>query len=140
MIKRIAFILLFSCSFGAQSIAQHSSYKDSIEMVDNFFSGLRFYQHDQKLTLAGLSQVMYPNKEALKYLNKAKTNNTLGFITGIVGGFLIGYELGSLLGSNDINWAVMGTGAGLILISIPFNSGTRRNARKAVYLYNAAYR
>ena len=140
MIKKSLFIVLFACSIGAQGIAQRSSYKDSIEMVDNFFSGLKFYQHDQKLSLAGLSHAMYPNKEALKYLNKAKTNNTIGFITGFIGGFLVGYELGGLLGGDEINWAVMGTGAGFILITLPFNSGAKRNARKAVNLYNAAYR
>jgi hypothetical protein len=140
MTKKLCLIFLLLFCFGSHILAQRSSYKDSIELVENFFSGVKFYQHDQKLSLARVSQVMYPDKEATKYLNKAKTNNTISIITGFIGGFLVGYEFGSWLGGDEINWAVMGTGAAIIVIGIPFDNWFRRNARKAVYLYNGAYR
>ena len=140
MIKKISLLLLFLSCTAAQGISQRASYKDSIEFTENFFTGMRFYQHDHRLTFTGLSNVMHGNQEALAYLNKAKTNNVVSFIAGFIGGFLIGYELGNSIGGNKINWAVVGTGAGFVVIGIPFDIGARRNARKAVYLYNAAYR
>ena len=134
----IVSLLIYASSSAA--MAQKPGYKDSIEVVKVALGGLKFYQHDKRLTMGELTNIMRPNPEAFKYLKKAKTNNTIAFISGIVGGFLIGYELGRLVGDNEINWSLMGAGAGAIVIGIPFDISGRRNARKAVYLYNAAFR
>src|SRR5437868_6793365 len=91
MIKKFLFVLLWFISVGLHANGQRASYKDSIEVVGNYFTGLKFYQHDQKISLRLLSAVMHGNEEALKYLNRAKTNNTVGVITGFIGGLLVGY-------------------------------------------------
>jgi hypothetical protein len=140
MIKSIPVILLLIYTCSLPGIAQKPGYKDSIELVKAPFGGLKFYQHDKNLTMRDLTNIMRPDPEAFSYLKKAKTNNTLAFISGFIGGALIGYELGSAVGGREINWGVMGAGAGFIVIGIPFDIGGKRNTRKAVSLYNAAFR
>jgi len=140
MLKKISFVLLLIYASSIPGIAQNHSYKDSIELVKAPFSGLKFYQHDQKLTMRQLTNIIRPNAEAFTYLRKAKTNNAIAFVAGFAGGFLIGYELGAAVGGKKINWGIMGAGAGFIGIGIPFGSGAIRNSEKAVYLYNAAFR
>jgi len=140
MIKKIAIILLLIYASSSPGIAQQPGYKDSIELVKVPLGGLQFYQHDKKLTMRELTNIMRPNPEAFNYLKESKTNNTVAFIAGFIGGALIGYELGSAVGGNEINWGVMGAGTGFIVIGIPFDIGGKRNTRKAVYLYNAAFR
>jgi hypothetical protein len=140
MIKTISLILVLIYTTSVTGLAQKPGYKDSIELVKATLGGLKFYQHDKNLTMRDLTNIMRPNPEAFSYLKKVKTNNTVAFISGFIGGALIGYELGSAVGGKEINWGVMGAGAGFIVIGIPFDLGGKRNARKAVYLYNAAFR
>lgn len=135
-------LLIFMAAIAIAPVAfgQSYSYKDSIEVVKGGLGGLRLYQHDRKLSLSDLSATLKSNPQAFAALQKAKTNNTLAFITGFIGGALIGYEIGNAIGGKKVNGAVIGAGAGFIGISIPFGIGGVRHTRKAVYLYNAAYR
>jgi hypothetical protein len=140
MITRTLFILLLICLFTGSGKTQDNHRVDSIELKIIPLGAMRFYQNDTRLSLGVVAGMMRRNPEAFKYINKAKTNNTLGFITGFIGGFLVGYEIGAAIAGKDINWSVMGTGAGFILVTIPLDIAAKRNARKAVRLYNAPYR
>ena len=43
-----------------------------------------------------------------------------GQLLGGIGGFLVGWTLGTALGGGDPDWTVAGVGAGFIALSIPF--------------------
>lgn len=66
----------------------------------------------------------------------AKSNSDVAGVFGLAGGFLIGWPLGSLVGGRDPNWALVGIGAGLIAIGIPFSGSAVRHAKESVRIYN----
>ncbi|MBL7741100.1 MAG: hypothetical protein JNK14_17895 [Chitinophagaceae bacterium] len=136
--KGCIFLVVFI--FSMEVYGQYTGFKDSVEVVTNPFGGIKYYQHDRRLSMAQITVAMRPNAEAFRYLNRSKTNNTVAFITGFIGGALIGYEIGNAIGGQSVNWAVISAGAGIIGLSIPFDIGARKNAKKAVHLYNAIYR
>lgn len=141
MLARITFILAFCILCISTAFSQSASSRDSIDMVNgNGFTGPRFYKGNTRITMSQVNQLIGQNPQALPYLTKSKTNNIVAIGLGLVGGFFVGYQLGSLLAGKKINGALMGTGIGLIGISIPFGISGSRNLKKALSVYNAAYR
>jgi hypothetical protein len=140
MRAKTLFIFLLICLFAVSVKAQDNHRGDSIELKIIPLGAMKFYQNDSRVSLGVVTGLMRNNPEAFKYINKSKTNNTIGFITGFIGGLLVGYEIGTAIAGKDINWSVMGAGAGFIVVTIPLDIAAKRNARKAVHLYNAAYR
>lgn len=137
------FLLLLQFIFFLSAVSQNkSAYKDSIEISGDFFGGLKFYQNDEKLSVRDMYKRMRTDPVAFKYYKKSRTLDTFGSVTGFTGGFLLGLELGILAfgNKNKVSWGVFGTGIALTGISIPFGISANRNARKAVYFYNAVYR
>ncbi|MBO4602312.1 MAG: hypothetical protein J5651_04045 [Salinivirgaceae bacterium] len=83
-----------------------------------------------------LSGLVAINPEAVKYADKARTNNTFALIFSCAGGFMIGWPLGTYLGGGDPEWTLLAVGAGSLTVGMIFNSCTKKNARKAVEIYN----
>ncbi len=106
--------------------------------VKKVFGGYKYFQNGQKLTMNTLSETMKENTSAFELIKKAKSNNTISFILGGVGGALIGYQLGQEISEKDANWAVAGVGAGLIVIAIPISSKVNKQTNRAVEMYNSS--
>jgi len=140
MITRTLFFFLFVCLFAATGMTQTAPGKDSIELKVVPLGAMKFFKNGTRESLNEVADILQTNPEAFKYIKKSKTNNTIGIITSVIGGFLVGFEAGAAIGGKGIDWGVMGAGAGFIIIASPFDIGAKRNARKAVHLYNAAYR
>jgi len=138
--KQLPLILFMLFIFIIKGFSQISNYKDSIEMAKRPLGGIDFFQHDRRLNMSQVAAVMRTNPEASAYFKKARTNNILSNILGAAGGFLVGFELGYRLGGEEINWNVFGAGIALIGISIPIEISGKKYARKAVHIYNAAFR
>ena len=102
--------------------------------------GTRFYEHGEKISMRRVTELLKVNPGSHSFLKKSTANNVPALILSVAGGFLVGYELGSLAGGRDIDWGVMGGGLGAIGISIPFYIGAKHNAKKAVDLYNLSFR
>ncbi len=66
-----------------------------------------------------LVKTMEPNEQAYKEIKAAQSTYTLAIIVGGVGGFMVGWPLGTALSGGEPNWIFAGIGAGLIVISIP---------------------
>jgi hypothetical protein len=131
---------LFALLFVAPSYSQ-PRLTDSIEFHSSFMGVARYYSSDRKLAPAEVREYMKANTEAYKLFNKSRTLNTVSVVLGVVGGFMVGYELGASLGGNrDINWGVMGAGLGLTGVSIAFDIGSKSSGKKAVRLYNERFR
>ncbi len=115
------------------SIAQTSS--DTIEVKQRFGTST-FYKNGTILKPSQLLSLVQVNEEAFREMKLAKTNNDLGLVFGVLGGFMVGYPLGTALGGGKPQWELLGIGAGLIVISIPFSSAYNKHSKKAINLYN----
>jgi len=74
--------------------------------------------------------------EAANLMRQARSNKTGAAVISGIGGFLLGWQLGTLIVGGEPNWAVAGGGGGLILLSIPFNSKANRLAIEAIEMHN----
>lgn len=83
-----------------------------------------------------LLEVTKTNPLAFEYMQKAQKNFVPASILGTIGGFGIGFPLGTLIASGKMNWTIFGIGASFIAVSIPFSSAYAKNAKKAVLTYN----
>jgi len=102
--------------------------------------GYKYSRNGLNMNLNQLRLAMSENPEASLLINQARTSNVLGSIFGGVGGFMVGFTLGTALspGNNEPNWAVAGIGAGLIVVSIPFSVRAGKKSKEAVDVYNAS--
>jgi len=124
-------LLVVSMSFAFGQTAT-----DSISMK-KVFGGYRFYQGEQMLNMNQLVNTMKPNDQAYRQIKSAQASFTLAAIMSGVGGFMVGWPIGTALGGGEPNWTLAGVGAGLIVVSIPISQSFNKKAKQAVELYNA---
>jgi hypothetical protein len=132
----LIFLLVFICA--RDSFSQDTKARDSILVTGSAMGGMRFFQHGENLRLGQLKEILKPNPEAFGYFQKAKMNNVFALVCSAVGGFAIGWELGTSLGAKSINWGIMGGGIAVAGFSFAFAFGAKRNLSKAVRIYNAS--
>src|SRR5688572_9654367 len=125
----IPFFLICTISF-----VHSQSSTDSIQIVRK--NGLKFSQHGKILKPAELLTIMKPNSEAYTIMKKAKGSRDIGTIIGSVGGFMVGWSIGGLIGKGEIDTKLLIAGGALVIASIPFGSSYNSNATKAVNTYN----
>lgn len=121
-------VILFSGAFcNAQKIES-----------EKIFGGYKYTQNGKIMTMSDLANAMKSNTEAFKYIKKAKSNYNAGVVLGSIGGFLVGWPIGTAIGGGEPNWALAGVGAAIIAITIPINKGFTKNATKAIDIYNTS--
>jgi hypothetical protein len=123
--------LMLSLSFS--SFAQDG--EGDIRIQKNF-GGTRFFQDDRLLKPKDVLNAMAPNDEAFNLFKKAKSNYDAAQVFGFIGGFMIGWPLGTAIAGGDPQWGIAAGGAGALLLSIPFSSAFNKHARNAVEIYN----
>lgn len=104
---------------------------------EKVFGGYTYYQNGKALSMKSLIATM-ENTEAFEVIKEAKSKNTLANILGGVGGFMIGYPLGTSIGGGDANWTLAGVGAGLIVIALPISSKANKKTKEAIDIYNTS--
>lgn len=114
---------------------------DSIDYYSSFFGVAKYYSGNNKLNASQVREYMKVDTQALKLFNRSRTLNTFSTIVGVVGGFMVGYELGSSLGKGRaVNWGVMGPGLALVGASVVLDIGSKGAGKKSVHLYNERFR
>lgn len=108
---------------------------DSISMK-KVFGGYQFYQGEQRLNMIQLVNTMKPNNQAYQQIKSAQSTYILATIISGVGGFMVGWPIGTALGGGEPNWTMAGIGAGLIVVSIPISQSFNKKAKQAVETYN----
>lgn len=85
----------------------------------------------------GLGPVLsrYPESEAL--FRKAKNQYNFSQIFGFIGGFMIGYPIGTSLAGGEFNVPMAATGAGMIAIAFPAAKSANQNLMRAIDVYNS---
>ncbi|MEQ9298571.1 MAG: hypothetical protein RIF33_08410 [Cyclobacteriaceae bacterium] len=97
----------------------------------------RIYSGGEPIFLKRALNLMKPYEDAYAEMSKARVNYDAANIFGFIGGFLIGWPIGTAIGGGDPNWILAGAGVGAIAIAIPLTSAGNKRARRAVELYNA---
>lgn len=132
--RKIAIILTLLVVSMSFTFGQTAS--DSISMK-KVFGGYQFYQGEQRLNVNQLVNTMKPNIQAYQQIKSAQSTYTLATIIGGVGGFMVGWPIGTALGGGEPNWTMAGIGAGLIVVSIPISQSFNKKAKQAVETYNS---
>lgn len=132
--RKIAIILTLLVVSKSFTFGQTAS--DSISMK-KVFGGYQFYQGEQRLNVNQLVNTMKPNNQAYQQIKSAQSTYTIATIIGGVGGFMVGWPIGTALGGGEPNWTMAGIGAGLIVVSIPISQSFNKKAKQAVETYNS---
>jgi len=123
-------VLLLMCTYAlcGQTLA------DTIQIKRGY--GVSFYQKNRKLSPKALLGITYSNLEAYKEMQIAKRNSDASGVISFIGGFLIGWPIGTALSGGEPEWKLAGIGAALIAITIPMTTAYRKHTIKAVHIYN----
>ena len=116
----------------------NSQTADSIQIRRK--SQLSFIHGGQMVKPGQVLRIIKSNKEAYALMKKANGSRAVGSVVGSIGGFMVGYTLGSAIGGGKISTPVLLAGGALIGISLPFGSSFKKNATKAVDVYNQGLR
>lgn len=130
--KKILLTAIFSC---VMVVAFSQSTLDTIEIKKSFL-GTVFKKNGENLKMRDLLDVTKNNPAAYNYMKKARNKNTVGSIFGGVGGFLIGYTVGTAVAGKDPQWGIAGIGVGLVGAGLLFSADAGKNAKRSVRLYN----
>jgi len=131
--NRYLFLLVVVFVFSLNVYSQQPG--DTIQITKN-----KFYLHGQRLNPKQLLTTVQSNNEAFKIMKKAKSNYDISNVIGFVGGFMVGWPLGTAIAGGDANWALAGLGAGIIIITIPIVSSANKKAKEAINIYNTNLR
>jgi len=96
----------------------------------------RFYKGDSRLSVAEFVDQMKTNDEAYQLALKGKSGYSTSNVLGFIGGFMIGWPLGTAIGGGDPSWALAGIGAGVLAVAIPLQSSASKKLKSATELYN----
>lgn len=98
-------------------------------------NGYRYYQNGKKLKMKQIVSTLQTNKEAFVLITKSKNNKTIENITGVVGGFLMGYTLGESF-NKSLNVELFGIGVAFSGVSIALRSKSKKQKKQAIKIYN----
>ena len=116
---------------------------DSITINTAKGGDIRGYKNGYLLTIPDYKDLFRNNPEALHEIKVANFDYKFGLYLDYIGGFVVGFCLGSAINGNhlDASWGwTLGTGAALAGFGMIIYSSGKSHHRKAVDIYNSAYR
>jgi hypothetical protein len=96
----------------------------------------RFVYEGKVIKPRQVLELMKSDEQAYPVFQKAMANYNAAQVLGFVGGFLVGWPLGTAIGGGDPNWGLAAGGGALILVSIPLSVSFKKHAETAVSIYN----
>ena len=126
------FKILFACllCLGGTGFAQQLR-------MERGFGSVRYYLDSTELAMRQVREVLAKQPLALETFNKARTNQTFSAILGAAGGLLIGFQVGTMIGGGEPDWAIAAGGAALVVAGIPLQRKSYRQADEAFAMYNS---
>ena len=127
--------LIFILCYTIVLFGQNKS--DELTVVKTW-TGFKVYQNLEKYSHGEILDIMDKESEAYTLLRKASNANLGAAIISGLGGFIIGYELGSFSSSEgrEFNVVPIMIGSAFILGSIPLNKSYKNKTYQAVAKYN----
>ena len=121
-------LIFFLIFFANQLFAQE---QEKIEIIEKPL-GTVFKFNGKFLNIEDITEITSSNSVSRNEMKIAKRNYyTMNFFS-MVGGVLIGWPIGTLVGGGEPKWELAGVGAGFVIIAIPFQMGYSKHTKKAV--------
>lgn len=95
----------------------------------------KFYIDNERTSINDFVLVMESNQEAYDLAMKAKSSYSAGNVFGFIGGFMVGWPLGTAVVGGQPKWELAWAGLGVLGISIPLLSSANKKMEKAVSVY-----
>jgi len=114
------------------SVFQSQTKSDSIILINKTY----FYQGNL-VTRRNILKLMEKNKEASQEMEKAANSYGYGRLIGSIAGVIAGDATANLILGKPNGLVVLGVGAGLVLLTIPFQYYYKKHLHKAIKLYNS---
>ena len=133
--NKFKFGIVFIGLLSVASICLAQSPSDSIYYSKNFW-GTKFYQDNYRINFNQLPGLVGSDLVVANLIKQARANKTGAAVMSGIGGFLLGWQLGTWIVGGEPNEVVAGVGGGLILVSIPFNSKANKLAIQAIGIHN----
>ncbi len=96
----------------------------------------QYFKGDKQLTIDELAFAVRSNDEAYQMVRSAQSNQSFAMVLGYVGGFMIGWPIGTAIGGGEPNWLVAGFGVVVTTLGFTAASGAEKKVKQAVDLYN----
>jgi hypothetical protein len=96
----------------------------------------RIYHYGEPVKPKEVLNILKVSDEAYGEFKKAKSNHDAANVFGFIGGYMIGWPIGTTLGGGDPQWGIAAGGAAVLLLAIPLSSGYKKHAQKAIDIYN----
>lgn len=126
--KLLLVCLLISVSFGA--MGQRIVSKKDNDKAPYLYEG-------RQLNFLGLGKVVQEHPEAYAAFKKGRSVYYLSTGIGVVGGYIMGWQLGNAINeSRDFNTLVFLGGAAIAGVSFIVDGGANRHFRQSVELFN----
>ncbi|WP_138995309.1 hypothetical protein [Larkinella sp. C7] len=135
-LRTVLLVIVIATAVKAQVLDNTLPTQSDTVRIEKKSGGDRFFRNSKELKIQQLQKLLKNNEQANKYLKSAKSSSTIATLFGYAGGFMMGWPLGTLMGGGKPNWALLGVGAGLASVSLPFSQSAKKKTRKAVSEYN----
>lgn len=106
-------------------------------MDGGWFSGFKFTKGGESISMKAVILDMQDDNDAQAMMKSARSTYTLAQITGGIGGFMIGWPLGTAIAGGEPNWTFAGIGTAIAVASIPIYKSSERKAKSAIDGYNS---
>jgi len=131
MITRCNVSLFFFILLATTAVGQHKP----LTMVKGF-GAVRFEYDTLTVSARQVSQLLRLEPDAYEAFRRARSNQTVAGIVGAAGGVVLGFAAINSLLTSQMDWRAASVGAGLVLLSVPFERRFRQRATRALDLYN----
>jgi hypothetical protein len=131
--KKVTFLALFLSLF-----LQNKGFSQKEMMIFQKGAwGAKYVHLGQTLTQGEAGEKFQKeNPKAYEAFKKGRTANGFSTVFGIVGGGLVGWEIGSAISGQKINYARGGGGLGVVVIGLIIDASAVKNFKKAAEIYN----
>jgi len=102
------------------------------------FTGLTVWQGDKKLHPTDVKILFKSNEEALSNYKSGRSMKTVATVVGLPSGFILGWQLGTMLAGGDPNGTMAIIGAGGVIASVVLDIMGGNKIRRAISIYNAS--
>lgn len=134
MKKLILTLTVLFCLLTAMN-AQSDNQSTQLQLSSGFW-GTTYFVGNEKVSAKDFAEALKPDKESYKMFKSGRTLNTIGMVFGGVGGFCVGWDLGSRVGGGNGNTGLL-IGGGVVAVGgIIFGLAGESKMKKAVKLFN----
>lgn len=103
-------------------------------------AGISYFQNGKHLSMRNLLDITQSDDAAHSEMLVAKNYSNSSKFFSFTGGFLIGFSIGNYLAERKTTWKLAAAGAGLIVLSFPFQLACNKHIFNAVDYYNLGIR